>query len=151
MTYRLQYPTVERSLQLIDFGVAIDMKLFDADQTFNYIHKDKYFKCIEMREERPWTYQVDLYGLASVIHVLLFGKYMDVEKNASGIWMHKTPVPRYFNRPLWENIFRSLLNIIDCKTMPNLQQLRALIKSEIEERSKSVKKMIEEFNRALTA
>lgn len=145
----MQYPTTKRSLQLIDFGVAIDMKLFDVNQTFNYVHKNQYFNCIEMREHRPWTYQIDLYGLASVIHVLLFGKYMDVEKNLSGIWMHKTSVPRYFNRQLWDNIFRTLLNVIDCKTMPNLQHLRALLKSEIEERHKYVKNMIDEFNRAL--
>ncbi|TMW47884.1 hypothetical protein DOY81_007034 [Sarcophaga bullata] len=146
---KLKYPPTERCLQLIDFGVSIDMKLFKQGQVFNFIHNDNSFKCPEMREERPWTYQLDLYGLAGVFHVLLFGKYMDIEKNARGFWMHKTRVPRYVNKSLWDEIFKTLLNIRDCSSMPNLQDLRALLKKEIEEKEKYVIRMVNEFNRAL--
>lgn len=148
---RIQYPPKQRCLQLIDFGVSIDMKQFKSSQTFSYVHNDNSFKCVEMREQRPWTYQLDLYGLAGVLHVLLFGKYMDIEKKPSGIWMHKTHTPRYFNRNLWDAIFKSLLNIRDCNSMPNLQNLRAMLKEEIEEKEKYVLKMVNEFNRALSA
>ncbi|XP_013102138.2 uncharacterized protein LOC106083570 [Stomoxys calcitrans] len=147
---KLSYPSKTRSMQLIDFGVSIDMKQFKSDQTFSYEHHDMSFKCVEMREHRPWTYQLDLYGLAGVIHVLLFGKYMDIDKKPSGIWMHKTRTPRYFNKNLWDNIFTALLNIRDCKSMPNLQKLRALLKEEIEEKENYVLKMVHEFNRALS-
>lgn len=102
-----------------------------------------------MRERRPWTYQLDLYGLAGVLHVLLFGKYMEIAQKPSGMWMHKTHVPRYFHRDLWETIFKVLLNIRDCNSMPNIQDLKALLKEEIEEKEKYVTKMINEFNRAL--
>ncbi|KAL9878023.1 bub1-related kinase isoform 1-T2 [Glossina fuscipes fuscipes] len=146
---KLCYPVTHRMLQLIDFGVSIDMKLFKEGQTFSYVHNDKAFNCVEMREGRPWTYQLDLYGLAGVIHVLLYGKYMDIEKNSDGIWMHKTRIPRYHNKRLWETIFKTLLNVRNCKSMPNLQQLRALLKEEIEEEEKYVTKMINEFNRAI--
>ncbi|XP_073828095.1 bub1-related kinase [Musca autumnalis] len=146
---KIQYPSKQRSLQLIDFGVSIDMKRFKKGQTFSFIHNDNSFKCIEMREQRPWTYQLDLFGLAGVLHVLLFGKYMDVEKKTNGIWMHKTHVPRYFNRNLWDAIFKALLNIRDCNSMPNLQNLRAMLKEEIEEKEKYVVKMVNDFNRAL--
>lgn len=125
------------------------MKRFKKGQTFSFIHNDNSFKCIEMREQRPWTYQLDLYGLAGVLHVLLFGKYMDVEKKTNGIWMHKTHVPRYFNRNLWDAIFKALLNIRDCNSMPNLQNLRAMLKEEIVEKEKYVLRMVNEFNRAL--
>ncbi|XP_022230219.2 uncharacterized protein LOC111079363 [Drosophila obscura] len=125
----------ELSLQLIDFGVAIDTKLFPPNQAFNYVHHDESFKCIEMRTQRPWTYQLDLFGLVSVMHVLLFGRYMEVaQRQPSGIWMPKTALPRYFQRDTWETIFRGLLNVRDCRTMPNLQQFRALLKSELVER-----------------
>lgn len=102
-----------------------------------------------MREQRPWSYQLDLFGLASVFHILLFGKYMEIEKNERGFWMHKTYVPRYLNKNLWNEIFKNLLNIRDCNTMPNLQDLRALLKKEMEEKDKYVIKMVNEFNRAL--
>ncbi|XP_036338653.1 uncharacterized protein LOC118748389 [Rhagoletis pomonella] len=147
----LDYRSSQYSLQLIDFGVSIDMKLFERGQTFNYVHNENAFKCVEMREGRPWTYQLDLYGLAGVIHVMLFGKFMDIAQRANGIWMHKTHVPRYINRNLWDSIFQSLLNIRDCGSMPNLQNLRALIKEDIAEKEKFVLRKVAEFNAALSA
>lgn len=150
MFFRLTYPPTQRCLQLIDFGVSIDLKLFKQGQTFNFVHNDNSFKCPEMREERPWTYQLDLYGLAGVLHVLLFGKYMDIEKKARGFWMHKTHTPRYINKNLWDEVFKTLLNIRDCNSMPNLQDLRALLKKEMEEKDKYVLRMVNEFNRAIS-
>ncbi|KAH8372739.1 hypothetical protein KR009_004288 [Drosophila setifemur] len=135
------------SLQLIDFGVSIDTKLFPPNQTFNYVHHDELFKCIEMRTQRPWTYQLDLFGLVGVMHVLLFGRYMEVVQRTPGsVWMPKTAMPRYFQRQTWENIFRTLLNIRDCRTMPNLQQLRTLLKSELADKEKYVAEAITKFN-----
>lgn len=147
----LDYNSSQYAIQLIDFGVSIDMKLFKPSQTFNYVHNENAFKCVEMREGRPWTYQLDLYGLAGVIHVLLFGKFMDIAERPNGVWMHKTHVPRYINRTLWDTIFQTLLNVRDCETMPNLQNLRALIKEEIAEKEKFVVRKIAEFNSALSA
>ncbi|XP_017074887.1 uncharacterized protein LOC108110359 [Drosophila eugracilis] len=135
------------SLQLIDFGVSIDTKIFPNNQSFNYVHQDDLFKCIEMRTHRPWTYQLDLFGLVGVIHVLLFGRYMEVALRApSTFWMPKTTIPRYFQRQLWENIFRTLINIRDCRTMPNLQQLRVQLKCALAEKEDYVSEAIKKFN-----
>ncbi|XP_033246962.1 uncharacterized protein LOC117187993 [Drosophila miranda] len=140
----------ELSLKLIDFGVAIDTKLFPANQAFNYVHHDESFKCIEMRTKRPWTYQLDLFGLVGVMHVLLFGRYMEVaQRQPSSIWMPKTALPRYFQRDTWETIFRGLLNVRDCRTMPNMQQFRTLFKSELVEKEKYVAEAIGKFNMIL--
>ena len=38
------------------------------------------FRCIEMQEQRPWTYGVDAYGICAVAHCMLFGDYMHVVK-----------------------------------------------------------------------
>ncbi|XP_050743867.1 uncharacterized protein LOC108030943 isoform X2 [Drosophila biarmipes] len=138
------------SLQLIDFGVSIDTKFFPKNHSFNYVHHNDLFKCIEMRTQRPWTYQLDLFGLVSVMHVLLFGRYMEVaQRTPSPIWMPKTTVPRYFQRQMWENIFRTLLNIRDCRTMPNLQQLRTQLKYALAEKEKYVGDAITKFNAIL--
>ncbi|XP_041631735.1 uncharacterized protein [Drosophila kikkawai] len=140
----------EVSLQLIDFGVSIDTRRFPPNQTFNYVHHHELFKCIEMRTNRPWTYQLDLFGLVGVMHVLLFGSYMEVVKRStSGVWMPKTALPRYVQRQMWETIFRTLLNIRDCRTMPNLQELRMLLKSELAEKEKYVAEAISKFNMIL--
>ena len=41
------------------------------------------FRCIEMQEGRPWSWDVDAFGLCSSVHCLLFGDYMQVEKTIS--------------------------------------------------------------------
>ncbi|EDW74109.2 uncharacterized protein Dwil_GK21755 [Drosophila willistoni] len=138
------------SLQLIDFGVAIDTKLFPPNQSFNYINNDDIFKCIEMRTGRPWTYQLDLFGLAGVLHVMLLGRYMEVAQRTpnTNIWLPKNALPRYYNQ-IWESIFRTLLNIRDCRTMPNLQQLKTSLKSEMAEKEKYVNEAVHKFNAIL--
>ncbi|XP_055854184.1 uncharacterized protein LOC129917952 [Episyrphus balteatus] len=145
---KLVFGRKQPTLQLIDFGNSIDMSLFPKGQIFTYSHDNESFKCVEMCEKRPWTYQLDLFGLAGVIHVLLFGKYMELAKKPTG-WTHRTHVPRYLNKTLWDVIFHSLLNIPDCQTMPNLQHLRAQLEEELAENDKLVCQKIIEFNRAL--
>lgn len=81
------------------------MEQFPYGQKFNYQFTSEDFKCIEMRENRPWTFQIDLYGLAGVIHVLLFGKYMEVEKKLTG-WAQKTTIPRFVEN----SVFNTSLN-----------------------------------------
>lgn len=52
------------------------------------------FTCTEMKENRPWTYQTDLYCVAATVHVMLFGEYMQVAKKF-GVWEIKQKLPRY--------------------------------------------------------
>lgn len=70
-----------KGVKLIDFGRAIDLTLFPAgvDQTFVADWKVDERDCVEMREAKPWSYQTDYFGLASVCYCLLFGKYISTE------------------------------------------------------------------------
>lgn len=101
-----------------------------------------------MIEDRPWTYQTDLFCVASTFHTLLFGRYMEVQKKAFKYEM-KTPIPRYFNKVMWAHIFDTLINIRDCSTMPNLQELKLQLEEEIHLKEAFVKSKILEFNRSL--
>ena len=47
-----------RALQLIDFGRSIDMTMFLPGTTFMVKVETDGFQCIEMKTDRPWTYQV---------------------------------------------------------------------------------------------
>lgn len=135
------------TVQLIDFGVSIDLKLFPKGTTFTKIITTECFTCIEMIEKRSWTYQPDLYGVAGTTHVMLFGRYMEVHKNIN--WNIKTRMPRYFRKNLWENYFCTLLNIKDCEEMPNLQTLKSMLLSEINSHERYVRDKLNEFNQAL--
>ncbi|KAI4192510.1 MAG: hypothetical protein LQ346_004282 [Caloplaca aetnensis] len=66
-----------KGLSLIDFGRGIDMRQFGENTQFIADWKTTKQDCAEMREMRPWTYQVDYWGCAGVVHSLLFGKYIE--------------------------------------------------------------------------
>lgn len=70
-----------KGIHLIDLGRTIDLRAYPqgAAQTFvadwNVDAKD----CQEMRDGRPWSYEADYYGLASICYCMLFGKYISTE------------------------------------------------------------------------
>ncbi|KAI4254678.1 MAG: hypothetical protein LQ352_002952 [Teloschistes flavicans] len=66
-----------KGLSLIDMGRGIDMRQFGAGTQFIADWKTTKADCAEMREMRPWTYQVDYWGAAGVVHSLLYGKYIE--------------------------------------------------------------------------
>ena len=120
-----------KGLSLIDFGRGIDMRQFRPDVQFVADWKTSKADCVEMRELRPWTWQVDYWGTAGVIHSLLFGKYIeDVPVDTSigkdipagdlseiGIktgkmkkYKLKESMKRYWQTELWGPLFELLLN-----------------------------------------
>lgn len=62
-----------KGVKVIDFGRAIDMSLYRGGQTFIADWPVDQRDCAEMREARPWSYQADYHGLASVFYCMLFG------------------------------------------------------------------------------
>ena len=120
-----------KGLSLIDFGRGIDMRQFRPDVQFVADWKTSKADCVEMRELRPWTWQVDYWGMAGVIHSLLFGKYIEdvpvdtnIGKDVSagdisevGIktgkmkkYKLKESMKRYWQTELWGPLFELLLN-----------------------------------------
>ncbi|PNS14309.1 hypothetical protein CAC42_6822 [Sphaceloma murrayae] len=65
-------------LTLIDFGRGIDMSAFRPDVRFVADWPTTEADCVEMRELRPWTWQIDYHGLAGTAHTLLWGRYMAI-------------------------------------------------------------------------
>ena len=105
---------------LIDFGRGIDMKQFVPSVGFIADWKTTEADCAEMRELRPWTYQIDYHGLAGIVHSMLFGKYMETigDKGSSSSLGHgatktyriRETLKRYWQTDLWADIFHLLLN-----------------------------------------
>lgn len=107
----------EPCIQLIDFGRCIDMSLLPPNIEFDYMFKTEDNKCIEMKEKKPWTYQIDLQGLASIFHCLLVSDYMKVQKKNERWCLQKTLL-RTVNREFWNPIFDSLLNVNPSTDLP---------------------------------
>ncbi|KAF4594492.1 Mitotic checkpoint serine/threonine protein kinase, Bub1 [Ophiocordyceps camponoti-floridani] len=107
-----------RGVVLIDFGRSIDMMAFSSDVEFIADWKTGPQDCPEMRESRPWTWQIDYHGLAATIHCLLFGKYMETTRCDQGNvlgssgrkYRIRESLKRYWQTDLWADLFDMLLN-----------------------------------------
>ncbi|KRT78133.1 protein kinase [Oryctes borbonicus] len=97
------------TLQLIDFGCSIDMAMFPPDTTFNRRVRTEDFVCCEMHDGRPWSYHTDLFCVAATAHVLLFDKYIQMQKK-DGHWSITQRFTRYWRVDCWNMFFSNLLN-----------------------------------------
>ena len=108
----------KKGIALIDFGRGIDMKAFLPDVQFIADWKTGPQDCAEMRELRPWTWQIDYHGLAGIVHSMLFGKYIDtVADKGAGLgaqgaktWRIRENLKRYWQTEIWSSFFDLLLN-----------------------------------------
>ncbi|KAF2996497.1 hypothetical protein E8E13_005538 [Curvularia kusanoi] len=107
-----------KGISLIDFGRGIDMTAFRPDVQFIADWETTEADCAEMREARPWTFQIDYHGLAGIVHNLLFGKYISTiaEKDpkaglgATKTYRIKESLKRYWQTDLWADCLDLLLN-----------------------------------------
>ncbi|TLD20713.1 hypothetical protein PspLS_08448, partial [Pyricularia sp. CBS 133598] len=106
-----------RGVTLIDFGRGIDLRAFRPDVQFVADWKTSPQDCAEMREGRPWTWQIDCHGLAGTIHCLLFGKYIETvrcDANMPGTggrrYKVRESLKRYWQTDIWGDCFDLLLN-----------------------------------------
>jgi checkpoint serine/threonine-protein kinase len=129
-----------KGICLIDMGRGIDMKQFVPNVAFIADWKTTEADCAEMRELRPWTYQIDYHGLAGIIHSLLFGKYMETVAEKSGglgqgatkTYRIREGLKRYWRTDIWSEVFGLLLNPLahvdgeEGKKMPVVRGMRAV-------------------------
>ncbi|KAJ9562918.1 hypothetical protein OSB04_008078 [Centaurea solstitialis] len=125
-------PWHEQGLCLVDWGRGIDLELFPNKIKFNGDCRTSGFRCVEMQENKPWTYQVDSYGLCVIVHMMLHNSFMEIEKKASPdggyTYQPKLPFKRYQKVELWKKLFFELLNFDeeeedDLKKLGNLKTL----------------------------
>ncbi|KAH9861607.1 hypothetical protein J1614_011359 [Plenodomus biglobosus] len=107
-----------KGVSLIDFGRGIDMKAFTPNVQFIADWPTTEADCAEMRELRPWTYQIDYHGLAGIVHNLLFGKYIStvaergatLGAGATKTYKIKESLKRYWQTEIWGECLDLLLN-----------------------------------------
>ncbi|KAK0552324.1 protein kinase [Tilletia horrida] len=104
-----------KGMILIDFGRAIDLSCYPDGQTFVADWEADERDCPQMRDGKPWVYEVDYFGIAAVAHCLLFGKYIEVKETASEdgkdpMIRLAQPLRRYWQGELWTKLFDLLLN-----------------------------------------
>ncbi|KAK6463094.1 Mad3/BUB1 homology region 1-domain-containing protein [Scheffersomyces coipomensis] len=98
----------KKSLTLIDFGRSVDLELFNDNVQFLSNWKTDQQDCPQMNKGEPWSYEADYYGIASIIHTMLFGTYIKI-KQLTKIEL-EAPLKRYWQQELWNTVFDLLLN-----------------------------------------
>ncbi|PKA46696.1 checkpoint serine/threonine-protein kinase [Apostasia shenzhenica] len=120
----------DQGLCLVDWGRGIDLRQFAAGIKFTGDCRTSGFRCVEMQEKQPWTYQIDTYGLCVIVHMMLHGSYMNLEKKAKPeggyFYQPKKPLKRYWNADLWTALFSNLLN--NCSNGNDVDVLQGLRK-----------------------
>ena len=105
-----------KGMTLIDLGRGIDFRAFRPEVKFVADWASSAQDCAEIREARPWTWQIDYFGMAGVIHSLLFGRYIEtVQVGGMGLgekkeWKLKENFKRYWASGVWGEVFALLLN-----------------------------------------
>ena len=137
-----------KGLRLIDFGRAIDLSMWSADQAFVADWAVEERDCPAMRSGGSWKWETDYWGLAGIIYCCLFGKYM-VAEQVDGVWKIGTPLKRvrarrnrdaadeqYWQAELWNPLFEALMNPHSVGVMPmtdHLTMLRGGLEGWLEE------------------
>lgn len=132
-----------KGIRLIDFGRAIDLQCFPEGrrQTFiaDWAVDDR--DCQEIRTGRPWSFEADYHGIASICYCMLFGKYISTEVAPSlpEDGMQKRyriageKLRRYWQGDMWSKLFDLCLNSrLSAQEMPPSDKL-AEIRVEFED------------------
>nr|XP_023396871.1 mitotic checkpoint serine/threonine-protein kinase BUB1 isoform X4 [Loxodonta africana] len=90
------------------------------------------FQCVEMLSKKPWSYQIDYFGVAATVYCMLFGTYMKV-KNEGGAWKPEGLFRRLPHLDMWSEFFHIMLNIPDCHQLPSLDSLRQKLKKTFQQ------------------
>jgi checkpoint serine/threonine-protein kinase len=99
-------------LSLVDFGRAIDLTNFTVGTNTQLSGEatGKDMRCVAMRIGKPWSFDIDTFGILCSAHVLLFGIHMEIAKGKDNQWKPRCTFPRYWQRELWTIVFNQLLS-----------------------------------------
>lgn len=100
-----------KGICLIDFGRAIDMRAHATGTEFVADWPSDTHDCPEVQAGRPWSYEIDCFGIAAIVHTMLFGCYIETMPTAQGSRHAITrPLKRYWQTSIWQNLFDVLIN-----------------------------------------
>lgn len=99
-----------RLITLNDFSTSIDLRLIDQKKMIVGTFDSILYPCPEMREGKPWKYNVDYYAGAATIYFLIFQSEMDTSANLNNVLSSiKSKISSTWNLNLWVEVFKTLL------------------------------------------
>ncbi len=108
---------------LVDFGRAVDILDLKGEKLYGSIAA-RGLECPAMRSGHNWSYDVDTHGICVCAYALLYGSYIELEKdNVHNSWRLKRQFRRYWQQDLWTMLF-DLLNTGSLTTHEYLSLLK---------------------------
>lgn len=111
-------PNKTKCLVLIDFNRSIDLNLIGMNAEFEAKVDNKSLLIPEMKEKKPWSFQVDFYGILCSIHCVVFKKYMKTYKERERNRFAGS-FPRGYDK-LFDKLFDTYLNVPSCNEFPDI-------------------------------
>ncbi|KAG7702468.1 hypothetical protein KL933_005116 [Ogataea haglerorum] len=101
-------------LKLIDFQNSVDLSLFPDNVRFSAQLPSG--TCPSDEVWNSWRHEPDYYGLANIVHMLLFGRELGGLRTSSNMKIREN-MPSYWQKELWSELFKVLLNApnLDCE------------------------------------
>ncbi|KAM9373016.1 mitotic checkpoint serine/threonine-protein kinase BUB1 beta [Phaethornis superciliosus] len=112
-----------RALKIVDFSHSLDLRLQSQVTLPNSfpITQTPHGKQLLGKSSLP--YQVDLVGIADIVHLMLFGDHVQVYQENS-IWKISPNVSKTVDNDFWSKLFGKILNADGKSTVPLLRELR---------------------------
>uniref|UniRef100_A0A8C4W3D8 BUB1 mitotic checkpoint serine/threonine kinase B n=1 Tax=Gopherus evgoodei TaxID=1825980 RepID=A0A8C4W3D8_9SAUR len=114
---------ITSALKIVDFSYSLDVRLQPRMSLLNSfpIAQTQYGQQILAKCSLP--YQIDLVGIAEIVHLMLFGEHLQVYQEDS-LWKISQNFSKTVGSDLWNKFFRRILNADGKSTVPMLRELR---------------------------
>jgi hypothetical protein len=94
-----------QTLQLVDFSCSVDLSDMGDDAVFVGAGRCS-VQCQAMRKREAWTFGQDHFGIANLVHWLVFGEPISSISQTGSV----APVKSGWQTELWSDFFAALLN-----------------------------------------
>ncbi|XP_010126512.1 PREDICTED: mitotic checkpoint serine/threonine-protein kinase BUB1 beta [Chlamydotis macqueenii] len=112
-----------RALKIVDFSHSLDLRLQSRVSLPNSFPASQTSHGQQLLAKSSLPYQVDLVGIADIVHLMLFGDHVQVyQENA--IWKISQNASKTANSDFWSKLFGRILNADGKSTVPLLRELR---------------------------
>ncbi|XP_009991852.1 PREDICTED: mitotic checkpoint serine/threonine-protein kinase BUB1 beta [Chaetura pelagica] len=112
-----------RALKMVDFSHSLDLRLQPGVGLPNSLPITQTPHGKQLLAKSSLPYQVDLVGIADIVHLMLFGDHVQVYQENS-IWKISQNVSKAVASDFWSKLLGRILNADGKATVPLLKELR---------------------------
>nr|XP_031360823.1 mitotic checkpoint serine/threonine-protein kinase BUB1 beta [Lonchura striata domestica] len=114
---------VPNALKVVDFTHSLDLRVLPRVSLPYNFPTAQTPHGQQLLAESSFPYQVDLVGIADIVHLMLFGDHIQVYQENS-IWKISQNLSKTPDSDFWSKLFERILNADGKSTVPLLRELR---------------------------